>query len=120
MPGQDTSIAIRYHKVGGCLSVILFVFSFGIANLAIWASGRKWPAVADGTGVRLRNGKRFAWGDVVRVEHLTTDVSGTVAHKFIFYMKKGKWELPYQRLAEPQRVLGFIQAHLPEHFRPSP
>ena len=95
------------------MSAILFVFTLGVATLALRSAKKKWPAVVDSNGVKLFNGKHYAWSEVNEVEHLTTNVNRTVAHKYIFHMDKGAWELPYQRLVEPQLVVDFIAAHLP-------
>ena len=113
---MKSSIQIRYHGLGGCMTIIIFLLSFGIANLAIWWTMRRWPRSADAQGVSLRNGKRYAWAEIRRVEHRITNVNGTKARKYIFYLDKGKWELAYERLRDPQAVMEFFRRHLPEHL----
>jgi len=118
-PGGPESISIQYRKLSGCLSLILGVMSLGVANLAIWLTSRKWPVLADESGVVLGNGKRIAWERIQRVVHVTTNVSGTVVHRFTFELDRGSWMLPYERLVNPQPVLDFVMARVPASAKQS-
>jgi|GEM_PF-3555312 len=111
------SIVIEYVKLGGCMGFFLGVMTVGVAPLMIWLTMRKWPVYADNAGVVLKNGTHIPWTRIQRFVHVTTNVSGTVVHKFTFELDKGKWELPCERLKEPQKVLDFILPRVPEHAR---
>ena len=112
MHGQSNEIQVDYQKVGGCLGLILFVGTLGVANLMIRSAKKKWPARLDDSGVTLFNGQQYAWNEVKRVEHLTTNVNGTIAHKYVFHTDGQSFELPYERLMDHQSVLDFIRSHI--------
>ena len=112
MTGQNNEIQVSYYQLGGCLNLILLVATLGIANLLIKSAKKKWPARLDTQGVTLFNGQQCAWHDVQKVEHLTTDVNGTVAHKYVFHTERQTFDLPYERLVDQQMVLDFIRSHL--------
>ena len=112
MSDQRSEIEVHYFQPGGCLSLIFLVCTLGIANLLIKSAKKKWPARLDGTGITLNNGQQYAWHEVKRVEHLTTDVNGTIAHKYVFHTDRKNFELPYERLTDRQAVLDFMQSHL--------
>jgi len=119
IPAGPESVSIEYIKLGGCLNLFMGVMTLGVANLAIWLSTRKWPVLADDSGVVLGNGKRIPWEKIQRVEHITTSVDGTIAHKFTFILDSGTWTLPYERLVTPQPVLDFVMARVPPSAKQS-
>jgi len=51
--------------------------------------------------------------------HVTTNVSGTVVHRFTFELDRGSWMLPYERLVNPQPVLDFVMARVPASAKQS-
>ena len=112
MSDQSGEIKVNYYQVSGCLGLVLLVGTLGIANLLIRSARKRWPARLNDLGVTLFNGQQYAWHEVKRVEHLTTNVNGTVAHKYVFHTDGKSFELPYERLTDQQSVLDFIRAHL--------
>ena len=106
------TIEVGYSELGGCLSLMLLVFTLGVANLLIKRAKKKWPRRLDSQGLTLFNGKMYPWQDVTRVEHVTTNVNGTVAHKYVFHAGKERFELPYERLIDQSGVMAFLKSHL--------
>jgi len=112
--GPD-SMPILYVKMHGCLVLMLAVCTLGVANLVIWLSRRKWPVYADNAGVVLGNGTHIPWSSTRKVTHVTTKIAGGAhVHRFSVDYEGGRWELPYERLVEPEKVLNFILARVPQ------
>lgn len=51
--------------------VFISLFTFGVGGLALWLGARTWPTYIDSTGIKLRNGKQFTWGELTKVIPVT-------------------------------------------------
>jgi len=105
---------IDYAKPPGCLMVVLGVCTLGVANLIIHLKSRRWPALADDQGLRLRDGTRIPWTEFTGAQEVTTDVGGTVVRRLDLHTKQsGTVQFPFERAHDAQRAVDTLLARMP-------
>ncbi len=104
---------VRAMKLGGCLMVILGVFTLGVAPLGIWWSMRRWPAWVDNQGVRLKSGVTIGWPQITRVVKVVSDVNGTITTRYDLQSALGVVRVVPDRLENGEQVLEFILQRVP-------
>jgi hypothetical protein len=106
---------VQIVKTSGCMTLVLGVFTLGVAPLAIWLQQRNWPARLDEEGLVTRGGKRIVWEEFTRAVRVVTRIaSGVTVERIELHSPKGKVLVPGERLVDGQRVVQYILEHLPE------
>ena len=108
---------VKVNPMPGCLTLILGIFTLGIAPIAIKLKERDWPKSLDKNGLVTRGGKRIEWSEFTKFEKVITNVQGTITERYDIHSPKGTVAVVIYRLQEGQQVLEYIWQHLPETLK---
>jgi hypothetical protein len=99
------------------MTVVLGVFTLGVAPLAIKMKERSWPRLVDEQGLVTRSGSRIAWEEFTRAVKVVTNVQGTVTERYDLTSPKGVVSIVPHRLQDGMEVLEYAWERLPEEAK---
>lgn len=105
---------VKVIPLSGCLSLMLGVFTLGVAPIAIKLKERNWPKLLDEQGLVTRGGKFIAWGEFTKFEKVITTVQGTTTERYDLHSPKGTVAVVIYRLVDGEQALDYIWQRLPE------
>ncbi len=108
---------VKINSLPGCLTLMLGLFTLGVAPIAIKLKERNWPKFVDERGLVTRSGKFIAWGEFTRFEKVITMVQGTTTERFDLHSPKGTVAIVVYRLVDGSQVMDYIWQRLPESVK---
>lgn len=109
---------VNVRPLSGCTTVLLGVFTLGIAPLSIWLKERSWPKELNEQGLLTRGGKFIAWSEFTKVRKVVTRVGGGVTtERYDLHSPKGKVSIVPDRIDDARAVLEYVWDHLPASVR---
>lgn len=108
---------VKIIPLSGCLSLMLGIFTLGVAPIAIKLKERSWPILLDDKGLITRGGKFIAWGEFTKIEKVISNVQGTITERYDLHSPKGTVAVVVYRLVNGAQVLDYIWQRLPESVK---
>lgn len=110
---------VQVAPMSGCTTILLGIFTLGIAPLSIKLTERKWPKRVNEQGLLTRGGKFIAWNEFTKIEKVITRIEGSsvTTERYDLHSPKGVVSIVPHRLVDGNKVLQYVWERLPEHVR---
>jgi len=92
--------------------------TLGLVPLLMRQGEKHFIRRMDEAGIETRGGKRYAWSEFGRIEHVTSRIgsSGNLSDEYLLYAPGGRVSLPLWRTVNAQESLEYARARLPAHL----
>ena len=100
--------------MNGCLMALVTVMTLGLYPLLRRMGEKHFIRRMDEAGFETRDGRRFAWSDVRRVQRTVGKVQGVaLSDELILFTDRGRASLPAWRAGNAEAAVDYLLRHAP-------